>query len=252
MSAECPKLYLLDIEGTVAPMTLVSEVLFPYARAHCAQFLKANADDAGVQADLELLARECDSETDVGAPSFRRLSGERVGERGFELDRAHDFVFWLMDRDRKSTALKSLQGKIWKAGFESGELKGTLFADVPPALERWSAKARVAIYSSGSVEAQQLLFRYSNYGDLTRHISAWFDTRTGAKTESASYTAIAAAMHLEPAEILFFSDVTRETDAAHEAGCSSLLVAREGNRPLGNQPGQDTPGHTIIHTFDNW
>src|SRR6202000_1584320 len=99
---------------------------------------------------------------------------------------------------------KSLQGKIWKEGFESGELKGTLFADVPGAFERWTRDAHVAIYSSGSVEAQRLLFRYSNFGDLTPLISRYFDTRVGAKRERASYQAIAAAMGVAAGTILFF------------------------------------------------
>ena len=150
-----------------------------------------------------------------------------------------------MDRDRKSTALKSLQGKIWKAGFESGELKGTLFADVPAALERWAARGRVAIYSSGSVEAQQLLFRHSVFGDLTGLIAGHFDTRTGAKMESASYAAIAAAMSAAPEELLFLSDVGRELDAAREAGCETRLVTREGNAPV-----EDPHGHRIIDSFE--
>jgi enolase-phosphatase E1 len=155
------------------------------------------------------------------------------------------YIFWLMDRDRKSTALKSLQGRIWKAGFESGELKGTLFADVPDALRRWSADASVAIYSSGSVEAQRLLFRHSIFGDLTGLISAYFDTRTGPKQASASYTAIAAAMNAEPGEVLFLSDVVRELDAAREAGCQTRLVMREGNAPV-----DDAHGHRGIDTFE--
>ena len=101
-------------------------------------------------------------------------------------------------RDRKSTALKSLQGKIWKKGFECGELKGDLFPDVPEAFARWAAKARVAIYSSGSVEAQRMVFRYSIFGDLTPLISGYLDTRAGPKQASSSYVAIAAAMNVEP------------------------------------------------------
>ena len=87
---------------------------------------------------------------------------------------------------------------------------------VPEAFKRWSQYAKVAIYSSGSVEAQQLLFRYSNFGDLTPLIAGHFDTRTGSKMESASYAAIAAAMHVAPPESLFFSDAVRELDAARE------------------------------------
>ncbi len=98
-------------------------------------------------------------------------------------DEAIPYLNWLMDRDRKSTALKSLQGRIWQRGFETEELKGTLFEDVPAALERWSSAAHVAIYSSGSVAAQLLLFRHSSFGDLTPLISGYFDTRTGPKTQ---------------------------------------------------------------------
>ncbi len=154
------------------------------------------------------------------------------------------YIYWLMDRDRKSTALKSLQGKIWKAGYARGELKSTLFADVPEALQRWSAQAHVAIYSSGSVEAQKLLFRYSNFGDLTPLIAGYFDTRTGPKMASASYAAIAAAMNVAPGEVLFFSDAVRELDAAREAGCGTRLVVREGNPPV-----DDAYRHDVVESF---
>lgn len=172
-------------------------------------------------------------------------------------DAALAYLNWLMDQDRKSTALKSLQGKIWKAGFESGELKGTLFADVPDAFARWSGTGnrtgkmtgKVAIYSSGSVEAQRLLFRHSIYGDLTPSIAGYFDTRTGPKTASASYAAIAAAMHIAPSQVLFFSDVVRELDPAHEAGLATRLVMREGNVPV-EDAHQDAHGHAVIHSFD--
>ncbi len=150
-----------------------------------------------------------------------------------------------MDRDRKSTALKSLQGRIWQRGFETDELQGTLFADVPKALERWSSSAQVAIYSSGSVAAQLLMFRHSNYGDLSPLISGYFDTRTGPKTSKTSYESIAATMGFEPGEIIFFSDVTRELDPAREAGCHTRLVMREGNPPV-----EDAHGHRRIKSFD--
>ena len=34
MKSKPPKLFLLDVEGTVAPISLVYDQLFPYARAH--------------------------------------------------------------------------------------------------------------------------------------------------------------------------------------------------------------------------
>jgi enolase-phosphatase E1 len=145
------------------------------------------------------------------------------------ISHATEYLLWLMDRDRKSTALKSLQGKIWKSGFLAGELVGTVFPEVPEALARWSKQAKVAIYSSGSVEAQQLLFRYSSAGDLTPFITSYFDTRIGPKTSPASYRAIAEQVQAAPRSILFISDLIRELDPARDAGCQTRLSIRDGN-----------------------
>jgi enolase-phosphatase E1 len=267
MSDARPKVYLLDVEGTVAPLSLTSEVLFPYARAHFEKFLwsvvpelasiRQNPDQSPegmIFTDMMMLAHENQAETDPDAPRYSpevREIPASEGERScvsmrldYAIPRTLEYVNWLMDRDRKSTALKSLQGKIWKAGFESGELKGTLFDDVPDAFRRWSADARVAIYSSGSVDAQKLLFRHSIFGDLTPLISGYFDTRTGPKMERASYAAIAAATHVTPQELLFFSDSVRELDAAREAGCATRLVMRSGNAPVEN-----ANGHSVVESF---
>jgi enolase-phosphatase E1 len=244
MSEARPRLYLLDVEGTIAPLTLTTEQLFPYARTHFAEFLQRKRDDEAVRADLVLLAEENSADKSAGIPRLGKVrDAAQVASPRFRLD-AMVYLMWLMDRDRKSTALKSLQGKIWKSGFERGELKGTLFEDVPDAFKRWSAIGRVAIYSSGSVEAQKLLFRYSIFGDLTPWIADYFDTRTGAKMESASYMAIASAMNVAQDETLFFSDSVRELDAAHEAGCGTQLVVREGNPPV-----VDTHGHSVLESF---
>lgn len=233
---KAPKLFLLDVEGTVAPMSLVYEQLFPYARAHFERYLQTHSGEAGVMNDLAALVEESANETDATAPKFTNPD---------YWDEAMPYLNWLMDRDRKSTALKSLQGRIWKIGFERDELKGTLFADVPGALERWSSTGHVAIYSSGSVAAQMLLFRHSNFGDLTDRISGYFDTRTGSKTAAASYESIANAMDCQPPEVMFFSDAVRELDAAREAGCHTRIVMREGNAPV-----DDAHGHRRIKSFD--
>lgn len=234
-SLGAPKLFLLDVEGTIAPISLVYDQLFPYARAHFQEFLQQHGSDPGVINDLKLLAEENADETDPTAPRFSTPE---------YWDEAIPYLNWLMDRDRKSTALKSLQGRIWKGGFECDELKGTLFDDVPPALERWSSAAHVAIYSSGSVAAQMLLFRHSTFGDLTPLIAGYFDTRTGPKTEKRSYESIANAMDCEPGEIMFFSDVVRELDPARDAGCHTRLVMREGNAHVA-----DAHGHRRIKSF---
>ncbi len=235
MTGSRARLFLLDVEGTIAPLSLIYEQLFPYARAHFPKYLQLHALEPAIESDLRLLSEENGGETEPSCPSF---STPEYWEE------AIPYIEWLMDRDRKSTALKSLQGRIWKSGFERGELTGTLFDDVPAALERWSANGSVAIYSSGSVAAQLLLFRHSSFGDLTPLISGYFDTRTGPKTAIPSYQAIATAMDVEPREVMFFSDVVRELDPAKEAGCQTRLVVREGNLPI-----DDAHGHRRIKTF---
>ena len=145
------------------------------------------------------------------------------------------YVDWLIERDRKSTGLKSLQGKIWRQGYVDGSLKSQVYADVAPALERWRAQGlSINIFSSGSVLAQQLLFAHTEAGDLTKFIDNYFDTNVGKKGEAESYRRIAEALRLRADEVLFISDVVAELDAATEAGMSTLLSIRPGNPPQNN------------------
>ncbi|CAN5416867.1 acireductone synthase [soil metagenome] len=201
---------ILDIEGTTTPISFVHDVLFPYARAHLAF---DDADHAALRAEYE---------RDVDRPAT------------FE---PTTYVHWLMDRDRKSTALKALQGKLWRRGYERGELRSVVYDDVPRALARWFGEGRtIAIYSSGSIEAQQLLFRYSNHGDLTPYLSHYFDTTTGPKRDAASYRAIGAGT--------FISDIVEELVAARDAGFTGVLSVRPGNAPVTDHAFQ------TIRTFD--
>jgi len=143
------------------------------------------------------------------------------------------YLEWLMDRDLKSPALKLLQGHIWEGGYRAGVLKGLVFPDVRPAFERWRAiPVTIAIYSSGSVLAQRLLFGATPDGDLTRFIAEFFDTGAGPKTSPDSYRGIASALGLAAAEVLFVSDAPAELDAAKSAGCQVLLAERPGNHAV--------------------
>ena len=151
-----------------------------------------------------------------------------------------------MDQDRKSTGLKSLQGKIWDEGYRSGELRGEVYPDVPVAFERWRRqRLEIAIFSSGSVQAQQLLFRNTASGDLTRFIRAYFDTTTGPKRDAESYGRIAAALGRNSSDVLFVSDVSAELDAARTAGMQTALCVRSpAPAPTTGQ------SHPVIHDFD--
>lgn len=150
-----------------------------------------------------------------------------------------------MDRDKKSTGLKSLQGKIWEEGYRAGELRSVVYPDVPPALERWRRRGiDIAIFSSGSVQAQRSLFTNTSAGDLTRFIRAYFDTTTGPKTAPQSYARIAAALERSPSQVLFLSDIGAELDAALTAGMRTALCVRAP----GTAPSTGT--HPIIHALD--
>jgi enolase-phosphatase E1 len=134
----------------------------------------------------------------------------------------------LMDVDAKDTELKAIQGQIWAQGYAAGELHGHVYPDAAVALRAWhGAGLALAVFSSGSVPAQKLIFGHSDQGDLAPVFSGWFDTTTGPKREAASYAAIADAMRFAPGDILFLSDVAGETDAAKAAGMRALLIDRE-------------------------
>ena len=200
------------------------------------EFLARHGAEPGVRADLARLRAEHAAEP-LGPPApppWRDDSASVVA-----------YVHWMMDRDRKSTGLKSLQGKIWEAGYRAGELHGQVYADVLPAFARWKEHGRdIAVFSSGSVHAQQCLFANSTAGDLTPFIRAYFDTTTGPKTAAQSYQRIAAALERSPSEVLFLSDVGAELDAARLADLRTALCVRS---PAAEPPGG---GHPVIRTFD--
>jgi enolase-phosphatase E1 len=232
---------LLDIEGTTTPIAFVYEVLFPYVRRRLkasVEHLAASPEHAAV---FDRLRAEHAADLTAGEP-VPLWADEPAAARVASILK---YLEWLMDRDRKSTALKSLQGIIWEDGYRRGELVGQVFPDVPAALERWHERGiAVGIFSSGSVLAQQLLFRHSSAGDLTPRLRWHFDTTTGAKGDPESYRRIAARMGVPPGAVLFVSDVTAELDAARTAGMQTRLAIRPGNKPA--PPGH---GHREIRTL---
>ena len=214
---------LLDIEGTTTPVDFVYKTLFPYASQNVERFLREPSRDPDIRLLVEDLYAQHQRDDDAGAhpPPWNADTQESQLHSGAE------YVRWLIAADSKITPLKTLQGKIWQQGYARGELHGEVYADVPPALARWRSQGReVCIYSSGSVLAQQLLFRSTLAGDLTKFISRHFDTAIGAKTESDSYRKIAESLGRAPGEVLFISDSIKEIDAARMASMPGLLCMR--------------------------
>lgn len=219
---------LLDIEGTTTPISFVHQILFSYARLHVRNFLAEHFDSAEVLADLAKLRQEHAVDLEQGLNPPELVEGTCAAE----IDSLVAYVNWLIDRDRKSTGLKSLQGKIWKEGYRNGTLKAQVFADVSPAFARWRhAGLSINIFSSGSSLAQKLLFAHTEAGDLTNFIDNYFDTAVGSKQDSDSYQRIAAALNLRASEVLYISDVVGELDAAKATGMQTLLCVRPGNQP---------------------
>ena len=207
------KCILTDIEGTTTSVSFVYDTLFPYFREHINE--------------LKDLTHNSDVQT-----SFRKTVELSKQLEGKTL-RSVDDVVATLDRwsreDKKITPLKTVQGILWKKGYESGEIKGHVYADVPAALETWKSKGlKLAVFSSGSVAAQKLIFGYSEFGDLTPYFSNYFDTETGGKRESETYSKIAAELLFSANEILFLSDIKEELEAAKAAGLETVQLVRLG------------------------
>ena len=234
------RVILLDIEGTTTPIDFVTKTLFPYASRKLEQFLRENAADAEVRALMKDLRvqHEFDEQGGLKPPNWRGDSKEE------QLRSIAAYGQWLIARDSKCKPLKALQGKIWQQGYASGELRGEVYRDVPVAFERWTRQGKkICIYSSGSVLAQQLLLGSAATGDLTRYITAFFDTHVGAKSEAESYRRIAASVSREPRQFLFLSDAAKEIEAARTAGMQALLCERE------ERAGAGSAALGVIHDF---
>jgi enolase-phosphatase E1 len=243
-SASPVRAILLDIEGTTTSIDFVYQTLFPYFRQHLEEFLTGHKKDIGVVSEVKALLE--DYAADINKHGQLEIVLRK--QDGPDADSDSSFILayvnWLMDRDRKSRALKSLQGKVWEGGYRKGELSGHVYPDVPPAFRRWrETGVAITIFSSGSVLAQRLLFAQTVKGDLSSYIHQYFDTTTGPKGDSRSYATISEELKLPPASILFISDTVSELDAARLAGMNTRLCARSG-------PPAEGHGHAVIVSFD--
>ena len=219
---------LVDIEGTTSTIAFVHTVLFPYADEHLDAYVAAHREEPDVAEAMREAARLAGLEPDADDATVL----------------AHLHA-WIAD-DRKATPLKTLQGLIWAEGYVRTGLRGHVYPDAAAGLRRWhDAGLKLYVYSSGSVEAQRVLFAHSDQGDLTPLFGGYFDTTTGPKREARSYTQIAAAIGLPPADVLFLSDVDAELDAARAAGMQTVRLLRPADTPPGA-----TTSHPSATSFD--
>jgi enolase-phosphatase E1 len=219
---------LTDIEGTTSSIRFVHEVLFPYAHAQLAEFVRTHQQQPQVAEQLRAVSREAGEVLDTETAIAQLLA-------------------WIAE-DKKITPLKAIQGMIWENGYKHGDFTGHVYADAVHGLRRWhQAGIKLYVYSSGSVQAQRLLFGHSDMGDLTPLFSGYFDTRIGNKREVAAYRAIINELRLDAAEILFLSDIKEELDAAHEAGMQTCWLVREAETPDPDAPHPQVKDFSAIH-----
>ena len=208
---------LTDIEGTTTSLSFVKDVLFPYAYERMPSFVVENRTNPAVAKLIDEVRYE------VNNPVLS-LSGA-----------IEQLKQWIRD-DKKITPLKAIQGLMWQQGYASGDFTGHVYPDAVAGLQGWHAQGlQLYVYSSGSVQAQQLLFGYSDAGDLTPLFSGYFDTQVGHKREIGAYQHIAQAIGIAPEHILFLSDIREELDAAQQAGMQTCALVRENQATEGLQ-----------------
>lgn len=222
------KYILMDVEGTTTSISFVHDILFPYSKDRIASFIDSHKNEETLKVIL------AETKKTVAEENLIQLDDEQS---------IAQLIEWIKI-DRKHPALKKLQGLIWSEGYHLGELKGHVYQDVPAALEQWkNAGLTLGIYSSGSIEAQRVLFGYSIYGDLNHFISNNFDTTIGHKRDENSYRNISLELKLDPDQILFLSDISEELDAAKKAGFKTIQLVRLEDVPY--------TGHDQVKTFQD-
>lgn len=222
---------LLDIEGTVCPISFVKESMFPYFLHHYGEYL----------AELQFPVNRDQNSLAQTLSGFPPATTSTLA-----LLRTH--IDTLVANDIKDPVLKAFQGVVWRRGFEKGDLKAPLYAD---AIRFIDSSPDTYIYSSGSVAAQKLLFGHVDVEgklvDMTPRLKGYYDiTTAGFKQERTSYEKIARDIGCTAAEVTFYSDNVQEVKAALEAGMQSKVVIRPGNAELTSE---DRVRYECVSTF---
>lgn len=208
-----PDVVLLDIEGTITSIEFVHQVLFPLSLKKMDSFIEENISQADLSTTLMQFAQK-ENIIETGRSAIVPIAN-RLKE--------------LVKNDVKDPTLKLVQGKIWKSAFEREEVKSDIYEDAFTQMQKWHSEGiRLYIYSSGSVEAQKLVFQYSVFGDLRHLISGYFDTRVGGKKEVDSYKKIVKEIGITPEKIFFLTDISEEAFAAQQASINVARVIRPG------------------------
>ncbi|KAL1936751.1 hypothetical protein VTP01DRAFT_885 [Rhizomucor pusillus] len=248
MSSASYDVVVLDIEGTITPITFVKDTLFPYVTTGLDAFLDRSWGSDSLKEYVELLRKQAEKDVNEAIKEAVLIPADTDASVDEVKEAIKQNIRWQMAADRKIGALKAFQGYMWKEGYENGQLKGDIYDDVLPRLDQWRADGKkIYIYSSGSVPAQKLLVGYSVKGNLLKYFDGYFDTTIGLKVEKKSYDNIAKEIGLAPDRILFVSDNVKEIQAAKEAGYQVIISDRPGNARLDASSRKE---FTVITSFD--
>lgn len=238
------KSIICDIEGTTSSISFVKDTLFPYALKNVEEYLKTHWNEDATKTVVAALREQAEEDKKA------EVEGALTIPAGDSEDIIPDivkYVEWQTSRDAKTGSLKTLQGLVWAKGYKDGSIKGHVYEDVSKAMEQWTESGRkVYIYSSGSVDAQKLLFEHSEQGDLVKYLAGHYDTKIGAKTEKDSYEALLKNIEATAEEALFLTDVVAEAKAAKEAGLNVVVLDRPGNAELSED---DRKEFTVVSSF---
>ena len=223
MKIDCDYI-LMDIEGTTSSISFVKDILFPY-------FL-SNIDEINKLANIKEVKY-----------AFGQVLRIVKKEENKDITTSEEVIKQLKkwcEQDLKITPLKTLQGILWQKGYQNGELLGHVYDDVPISLDKWKENGKkMGVFSSGSVNAQKLLFSHSVKGNLSHFFTHYFDTISGPKRVAETYVLIAKEIALSADRILFLSDVLEELEAADKAGMKTIQIRREDNMQVWKQSAAD-------------
>ncbi|XP_058465775.1 enolase-phosphatase E1 [Malaya genurostris] len=238
------KSIICDIEGTTSSVSFVKDVLYPYVLKNVEEYLKTHWSDDATKTVVAALREQAEEDKKAEVEGAVTIPAEDSEDIIADVVKN---VEWQMSLDRKTGALKTLQGLVWAEGYNDGSIKGHVYDDVSKAFEQWTEAGRkIYIYSSGSVDAQKLLFKNSEQGDLVKYLAGHYDTKIGAKQEKDSYEAILKNIEVSAEEALFLTDVIAEAKAAKEAGLNVVVLDRPGNAELSDD---DRSAFTVISSF---
>nr|AGT02677.1 acireductone synthase [Crithidia acanthocephali] len=253
--------FLCDVEGTTTPLPFVRQVMMPLAAAHVEAYTRAHFPSdpafrphvAAAAAAVTAAPANASITTSPDAPPTVTLRDAfaKAEAAAFADEAANDAVRKLfclhfrreIQQGSKEAYMKAVQAAIWEEVYATGKHRTQVYPDVNEFFRYAGDEAmrdamHVALYSTGSVAAQQLLMRHTPYGDLNPFITAYFDpTIVGTKLTPKSYMRIrnllAQQLNIgtpENLQIVFLTDNTSEASAADSSGaidCPVLCI-----RPL--------------------